>query len=562
MKIRSKPLTVSLLLAILTVSGWPQDRNKVGSSKARPAAPPSAVFTNSFDIRVFGAKGDGKALDSPAINKAIETAAANGGGTVFFPAGTYRSFSIRLKSNITLYFDPGSTLLAASPNDGDGKYDPAEPNPWSKYQDFGHTHWHNSLIWGENLENVSILGPGLIWGKGLVRSGGQSRNQAQNDALQDVKTVTPETPFGYPNPRDTVETGWGNKAISLKLCRNVIIRDVSILQGGHFAILATGVDNLTIDNLKIDTNRDGIDIDACRHVRISNTTVNSPFDDAICLKSSHGLGFARATENVTITNCSVSGYDVGTFLDGTYKREYNRYSHNSPTGRIKFGTESNGGFKNITISNCVFDYSRGLALETVDGGLLEDVTISNITMRDVVNAPIFLRLGKRNRGPKETLMEGKLRRVMVSNFVIYNADPKYGSIISGIPGNDIEDVRFNNIRIYYQGGGTKEQAALQPPEKEADYPEPVMFGEIPAYGFFIRHVKGLTMTDVEVSYMKDDLRPPFMLDDVKGADFHRVRAQRMPKGPIFVLKNVVDFATNQCWLLPDLQLAKVDRRDL
>ncbi|PYS88596.1 MAG: exo-poly-alpha-D-galacturonosidase [Acidobacteria bacterium] len=562
MKIRSRTLPVSLLLAVLTVSGWPQDPNKVASSKDRLAAPPSAVFTNSFDVRVFGAKGDGKALDSPAINQAIETAAAKGGGTVFFPPGTYRSFSIRLKSNITLYFDQGSTLLAASPNDGDGKYDEPEPNPWSKYQDFGHTHWHNSLIWGENLENVSILGPGLIWGKGLVRSGGQSRNQAQNDALQDVKTVTPETPFGYPNPRDTVETGWGNKAISLKLCRNVIIRDVSILEGGHFAILATGVDNLTIDNLKIDTNRDGIDIDACRHVRISNTTVNSPFDDAICLKSSHGLGFARATENVTITNCSVSGYDVGTFLDGTYKREYNRYSHSSPTGRIKFGTESNGGFKNITISNCVFDYSRGLALETVDGGLLEDVTISNITMRDVVNAPIFLRLGKRNRGPKETLTEGKLRRVMLSNFVIYNADPKYGSIISGVPGNDIEDVRFNNIRIYYQGGGTKEQAALQPPEKEIDYPEPVMFGEIPAYGFFIRHVKGLTMTDVEVSYMKDDLRPPFMLDDVKGADFHRVRAQRMPNGSMFVLKNVFDFTTNQCWLLPDLQLAKVDRRNL
>jgi polygalacturonase len=563
MKTQVKPLTVSLLFLILAASGWPQTKSRSAApAKARVASVKNSVTGSSFNVRHFGAKADGKTLDSPAINKAIEAAAAKGGGTVFFPAGTYRSFSIRLKSNITLYFDQGSILLAASPNDGDGKYDPPEPNPWSKYQDFGHTHWHNSLIWGENIENVSILGPGLIWGKGLVRSGGQSRTQAQNDALRDVKTVTPETPFGYPNPRDTVETGWGNKAISLKLCRNVIIRDVSILQGGHFAILATGVDNLTIDNLKIDTNRDGIDIDACRHVRISNTTVNSPFDDAICLKSSHGLGFARATENVTITNCSVSGYDVGTLLDGTYKREYNKYSHNSPTGRIKFGTESNGGFKNITISNCVFDYSRGLALETVDGGLLEDVTINNITMRDVVNAPIFLRLGKRNRGPKETMTEGKLRRVIISNIVAYNADSKYGSIISGIPGNDIEDVRFNNIRIDYQGGGTKQQAALQPPEKEADYPEPVMFGEMPAYGFFVRHVRGLTMTDVEVSYMKEDARPPFLLDDVKGADFHRVKAQRMQNGSVFVLKNVIDFTTNQCWLLPDLQLAKVDRREL
>jgi polygalacturonase len=563
MKIRGRIIITHVLLAAITLSGWAQGSAKPAAQVGPPQNTASAIPAgNSFNVRKFGAKGDGKALDSPAINKAIEAAAANGGGTVFFPAGSYRSFSVRLKSNITLYFDQGSILLAASPADGDGKYDAPEPNAWDKYQDFGHTHWRNSLIWGENIENISILGPGLIWGKGLVRSGGQSRTQAQNDVLRDLKIVRPEAPFGYPNPRDDVEPGWGNKAISLKLCRNVIIRDVSILYGGHFAILATGVDNLTIDNMKIDTNRDGIDIDACRHVRISNTTVNSPFDDGICLKSSHALGFPRATENVTITNCEVSGYDVGTMLDGTYKREYNRYSHNSPTGRIKFGTESNGGFKNITITNCVFEYSRGLALESVDGGLLEDVTISNITMRDITNAPIFLRLGSRNRGPKETLLQGTLRRILISNIMVYNADPKYGSIISGIPGNDIEDVRLSNIRIYYQGGGTKEQAALQPPEKETDYPEPVMFGEIPAYGFYIRHVRGLIITDVEVSSMKDDARPPFMLEDVKGADFHRVKAQKLPDSPFFVLKNVTDFRTNQCWRFPDLQLEKVDQKSL
>ena len=524
--------------------------------------PGSAFAGVVYDVRTYGAKGDGKALDSPAINRAVEAAAAKGGGTVFFPAGTYRSFSIRLKSNITLYLDQGSTILAASPNDGDGKYDPPEPNQWEQYQDFGHTHWRNSLIWGENVENVSILGPGLIWGKGLVRSGGQSRTKEQNDALQSVKTDRDKAPFGYPNPRDTVELGWGNKAIALKLSRNVILRDFSILHGGHFAILATGVDNMTIDNLKIDTNRDGIDVDACRHVRISNTTVNSPFDDGICLKSSYALGFARATENVTITNSSVSGYDEGTLLDGTYKREYNKYSHDSPTGRIKFGTESNGGFKNITISNIVFDYSRGLALETVDGGLLEDVTITNITMRDVVNPPIFLRLGKRARGPKETITEGKLRRVIISNVVAYNAEPKHASIISGIPGNDIEDVRLSNIRIYYKGGGTLQQAALQPPEKETDYPEPVMFGEVPAYGFFIRHVKGITMTDVEVSFLRDDLRPPFLLSDVKGADFHRLKAQRAPAGKIFVLKDVWDFVANQVSSVPDTRIDQVKEREL
>ena len=528
---------------------------------AKVVPPEQQASTSGFyNVKTFGAKGDGTTLDSPAINKAIADVAAAGGGTVFFPAGTYLSVSIRLKSKITLYLDQGATILAADPNEG-FKYDLPEPNVWDKYQDFGHTHWQNSLIWGENVQDVSILGPGLIWGKGLVRSGGQSRTQAENDAIRNVPTVTPDSPFGYPNPRDTVEKGWGNKAISLKLSRNIVLRDFSILHGGHFAILATGVDNLTIDNLKIDTNRDGIDVDACRNVRISNCSVNSPFDDGICLKSSYGLGFARATENVTITNCQVTGYDEGTFLDGTYKRDYNRYSHNSTTGRIKFGTESNGGFKNITISNCVFDYSRGFALETVDGGLLEDVTITNITMRDITNAPFFLRLGSRMRGPKDTPV-GNFRRIIISNVVVYNADPKYGSIISGIPGHDIEDVKLSNIRIYYQGGGTKAQAALEPPEKEADYPEPVMFGEIPAYAFFVRHVRGLEMSDIQVSYLKEDLRPPFLLSDVKDADFQHIKAQRAPGVPMFVLREVEDFSIHQSRPLRDVVLPRAKERRL
>src|SRR5437870_1572785 len=512
-----------------------------------------------YSVKTFGAIGDGKTLDTAAINRTIDSAAAAGGGTVYFPAGNYLSVSIHLQSNIALYLDQGAIIIAASTSN-DAKYDAPEPNEWDKYQDFGHSHWHNSLIWGENLSNVSILGPGMIWGKGLVRNGGQSRTQQQNDALNAARANEPKQPFGYPNPRDAVEPGWANKSISLKLCRNVIIRDITILHGGHFAILATGVDNLTIDNLKIDTNRDGIDVDACKNVRISNCTVNSPFDDGICPKSSFALGYARATENVTITNCQVSGYDEGTLLNGTYKREFrNQNGTFSPTGRIKFGTESNGGFKNITVSNCVFDYCRGLALEAVDGALLEDVTINNITMRDISNSPIFMRLGNRARGPKETTTVGKLRRVIVSNIVVYNADPRYGSIISGIPGNYIEDVRLSNIRVYSRGGGTKEQAALLPPEKETTYPEPTMFGDIPAYGFFVRHVAGLTMTDVETSYIKDDARPAFMLEDVKGADFHRVKSQRAQNSPMFVLKNVTDFSTNQCWMFPDTQLARVEQ---
>ena len=179
----------------------------------------------------------------------------------------------------------------------------------------------------------------------------------------------------------------------------MLLRDFSILHGGHFGILATGVDNLTIDNLKIDTNRDGMDIDCCRNVRVSNCSVNSPWDDGICLKSSFALGYARATEMVTISNCLLSGsYEEGALLDGTWKR-FPADEKVPRTGRIKFGTESNGGFKNITVSNCVFDGCRGLAIESVDGAVIEDVTARTSRCGTCLEAPIFLRLGARMRGP-------------------------------------------------------------------------------------------------------------------------------------------------------------------
>ncbi len=282
-----------------------------------------------------------------------------------FPAGTYLSFTIRLKSNIALYLDQGCTILAASPAEAKGTYDAAEPNEWDQYQDFGHSHWQNSLITGTGLENISILGPGLINGKGLVRFGPARSREAAPDggscrahpAQIDPRPATSArrrqrgdrfsaaTPGGTRPGGRLNMTGQGNKAIGLKLCRNVVLRDFSVLQGGHFALLATGVDNLTIDNLKIDTNRDGFDIDACRNVRLSNCTVNSPNDDGICLKNSGALGPGRACENITITNCQVSGYDLGSLLDGTFKRTMEKApDRDGPTGRIKLGTESSGSF--------------------------------------------------------------------------------------------------------------------------------------------------------------------------------------------------------------------------
>lgn len=526
--------------------------------------PRSTYRSAVYDVRAFGAKGDGVTLDTVAINKTIDTAARKGGGTVYFPAGTYLSVSIQLKSHITLHLDQGATILAADTIPGKVAYDLPEPNGWDMYQDFGHSHWHNSLIWGEGLENVSITGPGLINGKGLTRRSPRARRVNQPGdrpvTLGGQTGARPQSPLGEDDD-PSVMNGLGNKAISLKLCRNVLLRDFSVLNGGHFALLATGVDNLTIDNVKVDTNRDGFDIDSSRNVRILNSSVNSPNDDAIVLKSSYALGFTRATENVTITNCLVSGYDIGSLLDASYKRNVTEApDKDGPTGRIKFGTESNGGFKNITISNIVFDHCRGLALETVDGGLLEDVTITNITMRDVVNSPVFLRLGRRMRGPAGTPV-GKLRRINISNIIAYNADPRYASIIAGIPDHQIEDVTLSNVRIFYRGGGKKEQVNVQPPERETNYPEPSMFGEMPAYGFFVRHARGIEFNGVTVNYLMEEMRPPFFLEDVTFARFNNVTGYRALNVPMFVLRNVSDFNTYACGGVPDMHLDRVAQQN-
>jgi polygalacturonase len=491
-----------------------------------------------WDVRKFGATGDGKTVDSPAINKAIEAAAAAGGGMLVFPAGTYLCFSIHLKSHVDLFLERGCTILAAdSPKPGDttgyngGTYDAAEPNdPWTPYQDYGHNHWHNSLLWAENEHDFGIYGTGLIYGKGLSFGSGGTRGE--------YTTFKAE------------QAGVANKAIALKNCHNVILRDFSILKGGHFALLATGVDNMTLDNLLIDTDRDGFDIDCCRNVRVSNCTVNSPWDDGICPKSSYALGYARSTDNVTISNNFVTGiYELGSVYAGTWKRfpDDARVSRN---GRIKCGTESNGGFRNITITGNVLEGCKGISLETSDGAYLEDIAITGNTMREIIDAPLFLRLNRRNRGPKETMRPGTLRRVVISNLVSHDSASSTSSLFSGIPENLIEDVKLSNCYFGHRGlpkdmrigwGETSKPMpdwhTIKVPEIEDAYPELLRFGPTPCNGFFIRHLKNLEMSHVEVAPQAPDARPAFWLEDVNRADFFAITA---PPQPNFSLHNVKD----------------------
>jgi len=459
-----------------------------------------------FNVRAFGAKGDGKALDHTAINRAIDAAARAGGGTVLVPAGTYLCGSIHLRSNIHLIVDSGATILGVPQNLN--AYDLTEPWTNNPYQDGGHCYFHNSLIWGENLTNVFISGHGMINGGGLVR----------NDRLLDQMCgFLNWSPTNYvPMKTNYPPCRLGNKALALKLCRNVLIRDITIFHGGHFAILVTGCDGMTVDNVTMDTDRDGIDIDCCRNTMVSNCRINSPNDDGLCPKSSFALGRKVLTENLTIVNCQVSGFEEGTLLDGTMKPSASHY------GRIKFGTEATGGFRNCTVANCTFRNCRGLALEEVDGGILENITINNLTMMDMPDYAIYITTGKRDRGPAVT-NASVCRNISISDVIADNVGRTSSIQIMGLPDHPVEGVRLSNIRIVNNGGGTADEAANMPRELGWGYPEPR--GVMPAYGLFARHVKELEMANFNSSFKTNDFRPAIICSDVNGLEIDNFKAQ-------------------------------------
>jgi len=540
-----------------------------GISQTGQEAAPS-----EFDVGRFGAVGDGRTLDTDAINRAILAAHAAGGGTVFFPGGNYLSHSIRLCSHLTLRLGSGATLIAADPpppgqsggarSESARGYDAPEDAAPNIHQDFGHSRFRNSLIWGENLEGVTIYGPGIIYGRGLSRGNGRIALPVGEvapqppghlpDVLEADGPVAPEGgavepgEFGYPNAIDTLPAGVGNKAIALRECRNVIIRDVTILHGGHFAILAAACDNVTVDNVFIDTNRDGIDIDACANVRISNCSVNSPWDDGICIKSSCGFGGLRPVENVTVSNCYVSGFEEGTLYDGTRSRVIRH--RGGPIGRIKLGTEGSGGFRNIAITNCLFEFCRGLALEQVDGAEMADVVISNITMREVMNSPIFIRLGGRRRAPNAPT-PGPAHRIAISNLIASDVAPDHGIFIAGIPGHPVTEVRLDGIQLYFRGGGTADDAHRTVPEMIRDYPEPMLFGRLPAWGLYVRHAARIQLCDITLQLLEADGRPAIILDDVTAVDLVGIRLPADASGKSWVTTGVTGLRVRACDGLPD-----------
>ncbi len=458
-----------------------------------------AVGAQDFDIRQYGATGNGTAMDTAAIQKAIDAAAAAGGGTVVFPPGTYLSGSVYLKSHVKLQLDLGATLLGSP-----------------RRADYRKLHFYGLLL-ANNQEDIGIFGKGVINGQGKILA---------------ADAPGPMMGAGIPYARE----GERPVLISFLNCRNVTVRDITLKESACWVQVYRDCENVTLENLTVRTmsavTNDGLDIDGCSHVVVRGCDIDSE-DDGICLKSSR-----KACDDILVENCRVR----------------------SSCNALKFGTASAGGFKNITIRNLeIYDtYLSAIALESVDGGALENVNISKIKITDTNNA-LFIRLGHRNvNGPV-----GSLRGVTISDVTAeipnrpreqmnkfppgwrHMCNTLITASITGLPGNPVRDVTLRNISILYGGIGSTPKPDHHRidnldnvPECAEQYPESKMFGTLPAWGFYCRHAEGIKFENVTLRVKGKDYRPALVCDDVKDILLDGFRVQSAGSEPVIVLKDV------------------------
>lgn len=471
-----------------------------GASAQAAAGSPMSLF----DVHDFGAKGDGRTLETMALQAAIDAAHKSGGGIVFFPSGRFLSGTIVLKDNVTLHLSPGAVLLGSTNIADYAKQDfPARDLDIGGYQ-----IW--ALIYADGAQNIAIEGGGVIDGNG--------------EPFKKHKVKNADEP-NDPRPR----------TVFFKNCRKVSLRDVTLRESGMWTVHLALCDEVRLSGLRVTStfnlNQDGIVLDSCRDAIVSDCFVDT-VDDAIVIKSS----FPRACSDIVITNCVLKSFCAG----------------------LKLGTQSLGGFRNIAISNIVMHDCRlgGLKFQTVDGGDLEDVTVSNITMHNVA-APISFRLGNRgfNFGFKDVPMPrpiGKLRNVLISGVrATLNTDPQYRNghtmSIAGIPGHPVEGVVIENVHLTFPGGGTSDEAQRKDiPEKETAYPEHTIFGILPAYGLWVRHARGIALRNVTFELAATDARPALICDDVEDLELTGFKAATTSTGPLLRLIDTRHALLQQC----------------
>jgi polygalacturonase len=422
---------------------------------------PWSTFAIEVSVGQFGAKNDGKTIDTQFIQRAIDECSKQGGGTVEFPAGDYVSGTILLKDNVTLQLDEHATLL--------GSLDINDYIAPDKFRSGNGADMGYCFIGAVAAKNVAIVGAGVIDGRGKELLAARPKGNTARPFLMRFVRCDAVTLKGV---HLQGPAAWTTHFFQ---CKNVTAERVSIASRGL-------------------ANNDGFDIDSSQDVRIKDCNVDSG-DDAVCLKT---------TSLAPCRNVEVSGCDL-----------------KSHWGGVKFGTESAAAFENVTITDCrIHDTQGGIKLFSVDGANVRNISFSGLTMENV-NTPIFIRLGARLKTFREgdaPQSVGSISGVVIKDLKVQAISP-IGILISGIPGHSVSDVRLENIELELPGGGGKADASVVLPEKENAYPEITMFGkQFPAYGLYARHVSGLVAKNVRVKLASPDARPPIFSDDVKSFD--------------------------------------------
>lgn len=467
----------------------------------------SQVWAKDYNASMFGIKSNGTTLNTNSIQKAIDFISENGGGRLMFYVGRYLTGTIHMKSNVTIQLEEGA-ILVGSVNPLDYEF---------------HSNW-TALIFAHDQVNIGITGKGVIDGQGFI---------VANNLVDLIHKGVIKDVLKYDRPWE----GRRPQNIYFKGCRNVTIQGITLKDPGSWNQQYDQCRNVLIDGITVDSksywNNDGVDIVDCDSVIVRNSYFDAA-DDGICLKS-HSVDFI--CQNVYI---------------------YNNVVRTSANG-IKFGTVGHGGFRNIKIiNNTVFDTFRSaLTFAIVDGGICEDIIVDSLRSINTGNV-IFLRIGERKAGK-----QGVMRNITISNVYaeVPATKPDAGynyegpvednprnispSAIVGMPGWFIENVTLKNIEIHYPGGGNELFAKVgldeldKVPELGPNYPEFSMFKELPAWGFYIRHAKGITFENVTLVGEKRDYRTAVVLDDVHGASFKglKVTVPGPKKDPVFSYKS-------------------------
>jgi polygalacturonase len=444
-----------------------------------------------FSIRDFGAKGDATALDTNGIQAAIDACAKAGGGTVLVPPGTYLTATVFLRDNVLLHLLGGAVLLGV-----------ADPSLYHEC-DFAEypVEFAGSLIYAEGARNIGVSGPGVVDGQGKLFPYGMENYNAEEMARAETRT-------SFPRP----------VLLRFERCNNVALQDLTVQNAASMAVHFEGCINVRVSGCQIDNranqNTDGINLIACEDVLISDTRLTCG-DDAVAIY--------KSARRIVITNCVLS----------------------SRWAAFRIGPFSTGIFRSISVSNCVVHdtYGAAIKLQMVEGGVMEDIAFSNLVMENVTG-PVSLRLAgwlgwRRERA--KSLPIGVMRGISFSNIRATVADdahplPHEGPknpgearsciSITGLPGHPVTGVSFSNVRITFPGGGTESEAArTDVPELPDAYPEYHMFGVLPAYGMFARHVRDLVFHDVRFELAAPDKRPALVLNDAEDLDLERFKGQ-------------------------------------